>query len=714
MPARDSSGNIVKSEAQNYIENIHQPLIVSTSTQAGQIGYSGTGEIYASRTGTNLRITPEGNYQTIDNSSHMLSGNTEQVKTSTGHILSPTGYDPQETVMQGTGYNPGTKVQEGKTYVPTHNTGGAYSITSSGDYGYTPFVPASTPGSQTFKASSGVDIPAYQQHTQELNIFQKGALAYSNIESGASNYIKGFAVTKYYTTAVELLPAQYSGIGIGGFGIGSDFFKGLNVGILESPVNRPVTTAISAGLGFGVPWIAGGIETAFPVVSNYGSYIGLGLTGIYGASVGYRGIMTASTTQDLGKTGIEMGSIIGSEIIPGGAGGYLGTKSYYNFLADSSRTEIPFNKISPPEVVRGETGLVLGGGGAKGHLSYFENSPYNFPITKLNGYSGTGELIYPNEYQEMPFKVSPGGYHATSQGRVFEKQNILVTEGASEYKGIYIAPGVAAGFTGTEASSGFSFKNIFKSFNIFPGKPGIEYIQPTRFEMGREMTQTGVAYVPGTKAEAEAVIIPTTNLLKTSEGYVTKLPSGVNVNIETFQSEGGTYNPNFKSRSYTPTKSDVIFRGSFYVSKPSVSSSFSKTSPSKSYIKSSSISNNYSPYSLSKSSTSISSTTISTLSFKSSISSSIKSFSSSFSSSFRNFSSSTTSTPTFSFPNLNMGSLDLSQRRKKIKGKRKYKYTPSYESFVFNIRGKQPRGTEMGTRIRPITKGFSFSSKLKF
>jgi hypothetical protein len=49
---------------------------------------------------------------------------------------------------------------------------------------------------------------------------------------------------------------------------------------------------------------------------------------------------------------------------------------------------------------------------------------------------------------------------------------------------------------------------------------------------------------------------------------------------------------------------------------------------------------------------------------------------------------------------------------RRYKGKQRKKYTPSYEAFVFGIRGKAPRGTETGARIRPITKGFTFANNM--
>jgi len=45
------------------------------------------------------------------------------------------------------------------------------------------------------------------------------------------------------------------------------------------------------------------------------------------------------------------------------------------------------------------------------------------------------------------------------------------------------------------------------------------------------------------------------------------------------------------------------------------------------------------------------------------------------------------------------------------RGKRRSKYTPSFEALVFNIKGKAPKGIETGARIRPIPKGYTFAFK---
>lgn len=78
-------------------------------------------------------------------------------------------------------------------------------------------------------------------------------------------------------------------------------------------------------------------------------------------------------------------------------------------------------------------------------------------------------------------------------------------------------------------------------------------------------------------------------------------------------------------------------------------------------------------------------------------------------------------TPIITIPNLRIrkdyigiGGLPLgfgglgSPGTRKYKGRRRFRYTPSYEAFIFNIRGSKPKGIETGARIRPITPSFSF------
>jgi len=50
----------------------------------------------------------------------------------------------------------------------------------------------------------------------------------------------------------------------------------------------------------------------------------------------------------------------------------------------------------------------------------------------------------------------------------------------------------------------------------------------------------------------------------------------------------------------------------------------------------------------------------------------------------------------------------------RLKGGRSERtYTPSFKALFFKIKGKKPKGTPTGLRLRPITKGFSFTRKKK-
>ena len=66
--------------------------------------------------------------------------------------------------------------------------------------------------------------------------------------------------------------------------------------------------------------------------------------------------------------------------------------------------------------------------------------------------------------------------------------------------------------------------------------------------------------------------------------------------------------------------------------------------------------------------------------------------------------------PRISLPNFNFGFSDKQLGNRKIGFKRIVKYVPSYSALVFNIRGRAPKGTETGLRLRPITQGFSFAN----
>jgi hypothetical protein len=64
------------------------------------------------------------------------------------------------------------------------------------------------------------------------------------------------------------------------------------------------------------------------------------------------------------------------------------------------------------------------------------------------------------------------------------------------------------------------------------------------------------------------------------------------------------------------------------------------------------------------------------------------------------------------FPDLPSGSFESKGYSNLFKGKNRFKYTPSYSAFAYNIKGKQPKKTRFtGLELRPIPKKFSFAFK---
>jgi len=51
--------------------------------------------------------------------------------------------------------------------------------------------------------------------------------------------------------------------------------------------------------------------------------------------------------------------------------------------------------------------------------------------------------------------------------------------------------------------------------------------------------------------------------------------------------------------------------------------------------------------------------------------------------------------------------------KRRIQARKITAYTPSFGAIAFGVRGAQPKGTETGLRIRPVTKGFSFAKIFK-
>jgi hypothetical protein len=158
--------------------------------------------------------------------------------------------------------------------------------------------------------SSGTD-PNYNPFENQGNIF-------SNLNNLKDSYLNTANVIgeNIATVGGTYQPKGFWGIGIKA---AQPFLSGFISSTIKSPVEHPVETAISAGVGFLAPGVIEGIEAVVPAAEKVVPFIetGIGLT-----YAGYSSYRIATTTFNQGSYagGQTAGNILGSEIIPAGAG----------------------------------------------------------------------------------------------------------------------------------------------------------------------------------------------------------------------------------------------------------------------------------------------------------------------------------------------------------------------------------------------------------
>lgn len=145
--------------------------------------------------------------------------------------------------------------------------------------------------------------------------------------------------------------------------------------------------------------------------------------------------------------------------------------------------------------------------------------------------------------KNVPSGYGAGGYHAYSTPLISDVvESPLHISSQTSYHFL----GVGNGY-----NPSFFDKTFGGTLNMFAGegiggKPGALFVEPTSFEVnvGTEVkrgvyawtnpTKTGIAYLPGTKAEIQAVFTPKTQLLKTGGKFYFKY-GGVRYPIDTFK-----------------------------------------------------------------------------------------------------------------------------------------------------------------------------------
>lgn len=529
----------------------------------------------------------------------------------------------------------------------------------------------------------------------------------------------GFATLSSTTTPSTTL-------GIGGFGINQKFSGELSKGIVISPVEKPVTTGVSFAIG-----------GAFPIASEFaGAIVGTkavrygtaAVGGLYAGYSGYR-IGESAYTSGIGEAGRTTGSIIGSEIIPGGLG-YASFekagiyKTTLPAIATLNKNYVPFEQTGV-KVVEGTT------------IPTSRSNLLNLQGTKIDTVhvTASNKLDFGTKLSAQP-KMATGWRKSVGQFNFYQS---VPSEGKPTLYGGYA--GIGEGYSGEQQLKFSLLPSETKAF-IFRGQE-ISTTPRSITSSGLKSTIKFQTEVPGTYIAGENIFgLSKEGQVTTSVGKVgkplfsiEKNPSGELYNKFTYYEGSKIFfkesklNP-LSSGEYKPSKTLDIneYAKSFSIKTISPSSiikspfsitSFGSTNRSYSTPKVSSyINTSYSsPSSFSSVYSGIPQYTSSIPSYKFSSSyGSIGSFSSGYySSSLSSSSFKFPSTPNFGFPS---GEFNSRKPVKYFKGKRRPKYTPDYRSLVFNIRGKAPKVgklTGYGEARRPIPKGYSFAyGKIKF
>ncbi len=380
------------------------------------------------------------------------------------------------------------------------------------------------------------------------------------------------------TKGAVMLDVATFGIGLGlGAGVRvAEKGVGLAVGKIAPIITKKpevVTKAVQVGTGL------------FKGATTVGGAV---LGGVYVVGVG-KGISVAETPE-------EKGAIFGKgakELVLFGAGYAKGTKvagQWLGSLKAKGRTEIPIEKLVSEEILIGEKMFPEAGRpSAAKHYDIFTGQEHALPITKLKGYTGVGELIYPKTFKKLPFEVPKAGYHATGTQFWGKGKGFEIVPGkprAGEMVGLDIAEQVSVHFLRAEGKYKLSVKDIFKP----TGEGAIARMEPTRFVKGSKV-KIGEAAVTGKKAEVQATI-PTGTKVEFIEGKYYTVWKGTKVPIDYFKTKVGekvsvkgkpkTYGEIISSYEYAPLPSypKVSIVGPFI---PSVSV-VSKVTPSVSYI----------------------------------------------------------------------------------------------------------------------------------
>ena len=346
------------------------------------------------------------------------------------------------------------------------------------------------------------------------------------IEKKATKFTAGAITAVIPKTVGELA------LDVGTFGVGAGIGAGLRLGekgaglVIRkiAPIiikkSGAVTKAVKVGTGL------------FKGATTIG---GIGLGGYYALGVGKQ----IGATETFEEKGAVFGKSAKSLLLFGtgyATGSKLATRGLAT-LKTKGRTEIEIQKLVGEDVLTGkEMFPSTSRPSVTKHYDVFMKQEHGLPITKLKGYTGKGELVYPKSFKDLPFKVPKGGYHATSPQFWAKGKGFEITPGKArvgEMVGLDISEQVSPHFLRSTGKYKFSFKDIFKDIFKPSGEGAIARVEPTSFKKGWG-TKLGKAYVTGKKSEIQATI-PTGTKVKFIEGKYYTTWKGTRVPIDYFK-----------------------------------------------------------------------------------------------------------------------------------------------------------------------------------
>jgi len=405
-------------------------------------------------------------------------------------------------------------------------------------------------GTRTLQASGDTAPSRIRQKVTETWSSGKGVYfgIQGNIVSGITSPTFEFVSTsseKYL--GVDILGKEFQSaygdtlVGVGPFPVsfGSDkvrsinvatkeFYGGISYNILqdvkEKPIKQVALIGLGAGIGFGSSALIGGATAIAPAVGTVTKVgvagAGLGLTGLYGVKI--VGQVSSATSP------FEIGGILGvtaKDLVLVGVGGRIGQKGYQKFEGGKvtrGRSEISLEQLTQKEVVAGTKTFPTAP--TYKHLSLFQKG-------------ATGKVI----------GETPGAFHASPSR--FGKGGITPSAGTSELAGLYGGSYVSPYFSGVKGPTG-----QYKLFGFdFGGKPGLAYLKPEGFRIGKWVkvggkykwfgekykwvgeAKPGYADVPLMKTEIEAIFRPDAGSYSLESGKYYTVIKDVRVPIDVFK-----------------------------------------------------------------------------------------------------------------------------------------------------------------------------------